>query len=715
MDNGQDVHLRDYLRVIRNRRWTVIAFFLILVTSVTVWTFTTRPVFQSTVQLLIDRDNPNVVSIQEVLAVDATATDYYQTQYEILKSEMLAKRVIKRLRLDRAPEFEAGRPNPLWESVVQLWAGAGAAPAGQEAAVESEDERQRRLVRAFLLRVEVKPIRNSRLVKVALSAYDPNTAALMANTLAEEFINYNLEAKLQAAQRAAGWLQDQVTEMQTKMRFSEDALGRYKTDIPAQVMAQVSSQATMKELESRPEVVNNGFIQELKGEEIKLTAKQAELSVKFGPKHPQMIQVETELRTLRDKLEREMKRVVGAVKAEDSPQFQLLKREAETNRQLYDVLLKRFKETALTESIPRNNIQIVDPAVPAERAYKPNKRMNVMLAVIVALAGGIGLAFFLEYLDNTIKTPEDIERVLKLPLLGMVPQRRKQREGGGIDRVVAHDPRSAHAEAYRTIRTGILLSVAERQPRSILVTSPGPNEGKSATAINLAIAMAQSGNSVVLVDADLRKPRISQVLALENTRGLSQVLVGELMLDLALKTTQVPLLSAVLSGPIPPNPAELLGAQRMRDTLAELARRFDRVIIDSPPVLPVTDAIILAAACDGVVLVTKEGETAREPAQLAVRRLQEVKARVLGVVLNGVGGTSPYYYAGYPYYGKADRKQPAAAPARVPEPIPPARPREESISMIAAAVSVANKKSEIVQREMKVRPAPEHKGKDGDD
>ncbi len=656
MQQEQEVHLRDYLRVLQKRRWTVIAFFVILVTTVAVGTFTARPVYQSAVQILIERENPNVVSIQEVLAIDATATDYYQTQYEILKSETLARRVISRLHLDRHPEFQESASDPDGPSQT------------------ATEEKGRRLLKAFLSNLTISPIRNSRLVKVEYDSHDPQLAAQIANTLAAEYISYNLELKLKAVQQAGDWLRLRVDEMQAKVKESEEAFEKFKETIPAQITAQVESKAAMKEMESRPEVVNNKFIQELRTEEIRLTSKRSELSKKYGPKHPQMIQLQSELATLRDKLEREIKRLVGAVKIEESPQYLLLKREADANRQLYEVLLKRLKETVLTESLPRSNIQVVDPAQPSQSPIKPKKGMNLLLAVIVGLTMGAGLAFFFEYLDNTIKSPEDIERVIAAPLLGIVPSAGRSKKPArlsglpvhSIETILSVEPHSSFAEAYRTIRTGVLLSSAERPPKIVLVTSPGAMEGKTTTATNLAIAMAQAGSSTLLIDADLRKPRIHQLFAQENspagsndnTKGLGPVLVGEIPSEAAIRQTPIPLLSILTSGPIPPNPAELLGSQKMRDLIGELSKTFDRIIIDSPPLVPVTDATLLAMLCDGVVLVVKESQTTKHLAITARTRLAEAKAKLLGVVLNDVnlqkGGS--HYYSYYQYYGK-DKKR----------------------------------------------------------
>jgi capsular exopolysaccharide synthesis family protein len=663
MIQESEVHLNDYLRVLQKRRWTVITFFVILVTTVAVVTFTLQPVYRSSVQILIERENPNVVSIQEVLAIDATATDYYQTQYEILKSETLARRVIDRMKLAGDPDFQSGTA------------------LSENSTDPNPDEKYRRVLKTFLSRMTVSPIRNSRLVNVAFDSHDPQLAAQIANTLADEYIQYTMELKVKASQQASDWLRQRVDEMQIKVKNSEEAFDKYKESIPSLITAQVESKsgsrAAMKEMESRPEVVNDKFIQELRAEEIQLTAKRSELAKKYGPKHPQMIQVTSQLTTLRDKMEREVKRLVGAVKLEESPQYLLLKREADANRQLFEVLLKRMKETALTENLPRSNIQVVDAAQPSQIPIKPKKSMNMILAVVLGLVLGSGLAFFFEYLDNTIKSPEDIERVIGAPLLGIVPSAGRAKKSAGpsgkpshpIETVLSAEPKSSYAEAYRTIRTGVLLSSAERPPKVVLVTSPGPVEGKTTTAANLAIAMAQAGSSTLLIDADLRRPRIHQLFARENPgghseadwngnlKGLGPVLVGEATAEAAIRQTPIPLLSVLTSGPIPPNPAELLGSHRMRDLIGELGRKFDRIIIDSPPLVPVTDATLLSTICDGVVLVVKESRTTKLLALEGRKRLSEAKAKLLGVVFNDVDlkKDSYRYYPYNSYYGKEEK------------------------------------------------------------
>ena len=333
---------------------------------------------------------------------------------------------------------------------------------------------------------------------------------------------------------------------------------------------------------------------------------------------------------------------------EESSEFLLLKREAETNRKLYETLLIRLKETTVTENIPQSNIHVVDEGQIPDFPVRPRKRMNILLSMIMGSMLGVGLAFFFEYLDNTIKGPEDIDKVLGIPFLGPIPSATRGGSDRSIDLVVLSAPKSSHSEAYRAIRAGLLLSMADHPPKKILITSPGILEGKTTTAANLAVAMAQAGNSTLLIDADLRKPRLHRLFDQDNSKGLSTLLVGESTFEVTLRQTQVPLLSILSSGPIPPNPAELLGSQKMRDVLSEASKRFDRIILDTPPVGPVSDALSLATMCDGVVFIIRESQTSKELAAISKKRLADANAKFLGVVLNDVKRLRHgYYYLDY--------------------------------------------------------------------
>jgi len=451
---GREVHLRDYYRVILKRRWTVISIFVIMVSTVTIVTFSMEPVYRASSQLRIERDNPNVVSIQEVLAVDAASTDYYQTQYEILKSDNLARRVVNRIELATYPEIS--------DTARRSWKNFFNKSTKNQKPKPVALDRENQLIQAFQNRLKVTPIRNTRLVNVSFESRDPRLSSLAANALAEEYIQYSIETKIEASREARTWLNLQVEDMREKVRGAEEAFEHYKQTIPNRIMARIESSPSTAELENRPEVVNNPFIQALRVEEIKISAKRAELSEKYGPKHPQMIQLNSQLNTLRDRMNHEVKRVVSAVLIEESPDYLLLKREAEANRNIYEVLLTRLKETTVTENLPQSNVFVVDRAQIPDFPVKPRKGTNILLSILLGVISGVSLAFFFEYLDNTIKGPEDIERYLRVPFLGAVPAAKKLKSEKRIELITAHSPHSPQAESYRTIRTSLLLAMAER-------------------------------------------------------------------------------------------------------------------------------------------------------------------------------------------------------------------------------------------------------------
>ena len=355
---------------------------------------------------------------------------------------------------------------------------------------------------------------------------------------------------------------------------------------------------------------------------------------------------------------------------EQSIQYNILKREADTNRELYKDLLQRMKQAGVSAGITASNIKVIDPAEVPGGPYKPNVQMNLLLAMVVGLFLGVGLAFFSEYLDNTIKTPEDVEQFIRLPSFGMVPElsyeKKKRSEKGAfypVELITHGHPKSVLSEAYRNIRTSILLSFSEKPPKKIAVTSANPFEGKTTTVVNTAIALSQTGAQVVVIDGDMRKPRIHKVFEErgENGTGLSNYLSGIAELKMIVKRTEVPNLYYIPAGPIPPNPSELLGSKLFTTMLQALAAKFDHVIVDSPPVLGFADAAIISSAIDGVILVAAGGKTPKETLQHAKEALQQVNAKILGVVINRVDIQKSYYgyyyYRYHYYYGKEEKKK----------------------------------------------------------
>ena len=728
MDENREeqIDLRDYLRVLVKRRWTIISIFALVVLLVAVYTFTAVPIYQASARIVIEKENPNLVSIQEVMAVDATGSDYYQTQYKIIESRAVAREVIRRLDLQNSPEFF---PEPkddvvsnikawvqetlaAWKDWIESLLKTAPDPAASDEEALAADFK---LVDAFIARLSVEPIRNSRLVDISIEAMDPKMAAKMANELVRAYIDQNLEAKLVAAKDAVQWLGDRIQEERRKVETAEGALLTYKekhqiiTDfssdaekITAQKLAQLNSQVVDAEsarveaetrykqamalddtpdmLDSIPEVLRNELVQEIKKMEVNLYNRMSELSKKYGKRHPQMLAIESELEDLQKRKVQEVKRVVNslrnqfrlAVAKEESlkkalekqkneslemnkkaVQYGVLQRQAESARQMYEMLIKRFKETSLTEEMKTGNIRIVDRAETPVKPVKPKKRLNLLLALVVGLTLGIGLAFFLEYLDNTIKLPDEVRDYLKIPYLGPVPAfaKVKNRDGIPADLVTLHSPKSTASESFRGIRTGVLFSSADKPPQVILVSSSGPGEGKTVCASNLAVAMAQSGSRVVLLDCDMRRPRLHKMFNISRDVGVSNVLVGSNTLSEALVVDAAPNLDVIPCGPIPPNPSEIIGSNKMKDLIEALRKDYTRIIIDSPPVTAVTDSAVLAQAADGLILVIRAGDTPRQIVQNGVSHLKALNAPILGAVLNGVNtGKDSYYYYQYYYY-----------------------------------------------------------------
>jgi capsular exopolysaccharide synthesis family protein len=718
----KNVNLQDYLRVVLNHRWTIATVFAVVFVSVLIFTFTATPIYMGVARVIIEKENPKVVSMQEVMTVDSSGLDYYQTQYKIIESRSVAREVVRRLKLDQHEEFVPKPKEGLFYDIVYFIPNT----IGYIASLFKTDDAAKKaksdsaIVNAFLKRVKVMPIRNSRLVDIGFEAKSPYMSAKIANTLAKAYIDNNLETKLRATQDAVAWLEGQIVTERKKVEEAEQALLRYKeqkgivtdfsTDvetITAQKLAEINKQVveatsrrveaetryrqaadirqSPERLDSVPDVIRDELIRDIKKQEVEIQKRMSELSKRYGARHPQILALQEELNSLQSRKSNEIGRIVDAlyneykvalakeyslknalnqqkgeslamnVKAID---YNVLKRQAESSREMYDILVKRFKETSITEDIKTGNIRIVDLAEIPRTPVKPKKAQNLILGLIVGLALGVGLAFFLEYLDNTIKVPDDIKNILKLPYLGPVPAIAAAEGGVGngernpADDLVSHlSPKSTASEAYRGIRTSILFSSAEQAPQVLIVSSSGPREGKTITSANIAITMAQAGNRVVILDCDMRRPRVHKIFSLSRDRGMSNLLVGNDVLDNVVIRTDIPNLDVIPSGPIPPNPSEVLSSQRMVDLIGVLRGRYDRVIIDTPPITAVTDAVILSKIVDGVVLIVRAGVAHRELVRNAVEQLRQVNAHILGAVLNGVDmGRDSYYYYQYYYY-----------------------------------------------------------------
>lgn len=713
----EEVHLRDYLHVLLRRKWTAITFLVITVTTVLIGTFLMTPVYRSSVTIKIDKENPNVLQFKDVIDIEKAADDYYQTQYKILKSRNLAKRVIRALKLDKNPEFadpKQGRAN-------------AAASAGENAAGGNADQGMNPdVVNSFLSRLTIEPLQKSMLVKVSFDSHSPALAANAANAVAKSYMDFNIESKFDATQQAREWLEKQLEEMKGRVERAEEALNKYAAqngiifltegagpqakDVNGQSivtrklselsthLVQATSDRIMKESlyreveqgdeESVTPVLGSPLIQALKKDYVNAEAEYSQLSKVYKSDYPKMVRLKEQLTQLKSRIDLETKKTVGGIKRdygaalkrenylksvldkyktealnlnEKMVQYQILKREAETNRELYNGLLQRLKETGISASLTASNILVLDRAEIPRGPHKPKRALNLLLALITGLFGGVGLAFFVEYLDNTVKNPDDIEKGIALPSLGIVPSFDGKDISGTRPMITSEDRKCTMAEAYRSIGTYIQFSSAVKPPKTMLVTSARKGEGKTTTAINTAIIMAHSCGKGLIIDADMRKPDLHKMFDVDPGDGLSSFLTGNIEFgNNLIKKTKIANLDIIPAGIIPPNPSELLSSYRMKDLMNGLFTLYSFIIIDAPPLLGMSDSLILSTLTDGVIIVVRAGETPKDLVAQSKKLLCGVNAKVLGVVLNGIKesdlryGSYAYYYSYY--YDDGDHK-----------------------------------------------------------
>lgn len=715
-ETGEQLHLTDYFRVLFKRRWTIAASFTIVLGFVTLHTFTVTPVFRATTQLLIENENPNVINFQEVLQQNQRNNDYYQTQYRVLRSRLLARRTLDSAALWKHPLMAGSGEggglslNPMaWASAtVAMVSGWFRSDAVQELPAQAETAVQSRTIDRFLRGVSVEPIRNSRLVDISYASSNPEFAMQAVNALAKAYIEQNLDFRFSATNDAAKYLNQQVTEQRKAVDQSEEALQRYREQTNSQLLevedrgnivlkrladlnvavTQASNDRAQKEavydqiravqndpaaLDTVPAVLSNSYVQGLKTQLAQLQREQVQKAQTLGEKHPDMVETVSAIKETETKLRLEVAKVVQALRndyeaaktleqsltdslnrqksealstSRQSIEYQVLERDAESNRQIFDGLLRRTRETGISSELLASNIRIVDAAEVPRRPTSPNKPFNLLMGAFGGLALGLGLAIFFEYLDNRIKLPAEIKTHLGLPFLGLVP---------AIDiRSLASAPLvnqgvpANFGEAFRTIRTNILFSSADSGSKSIVVTSTSPGEGKTLVSTNLAVSLAMASQRVLLIDADMRRPKVHEAFEMAHEPGLSNVLVNETKMSQAVRKTSIPSLWVLPAGKHPPNPAELLGSRRFKDVLTALGEHFEWVIVDSPPVQAVTDACVVAHVASGVVFVVGAEMTGRSAAKAALDQLDSAKAKHVGAILNRVDlRRHGYYYSHY--------------------------------------------------------------------
>ena len=718
------VDLRALLRLLRRRLWVILAVALVIFAAGAIRTLREQKLYTAQVSMVIELQAPKVLGdqVQDVAETQASfwqTKDFFETQFLFLKSKAVASRVVRRLQLDHDEAF--------------LGLTGIADPELRAQALRAADASA-----VLRSRVKVEPIRDSHVVRVLVEDPDPKRAAVVANTMADEFIAFNLDDKLDTSNSATSKLQAQMDELRGKLQTSERDLFRYKREneiltpsledsqsIVGKSLSQVSEALTAVRREraaleakvaqvkaaeaagalaALPQVLASPVVQAHRTRALALGEELADARTRYGDEHPKIIALQKRKAEIEALAAREEQRIAQAAVYElgmvqgteknlvkllqgtmgqafainqHEDEFNKLRRERENDAKSVEMVLRRMTEVALSSATRTNNVRLLDPAEVPLAPTSPNLRFALLVSLALGLLFGIGVAVLVEQLDNTLKGQEDVERCTRAAFLGIIPEvsaaARQEVRGDGrdappkgdeaVELYIHRKPQSSVAECLRTVRTNLLFLSTERPLQKLVVTSSGPQEGKTTAVVDLGITFAQSGQRVLLVDTDMRRPRLHKVFGFPNDLGLSSVLLDEKRLGEAIRATVVPNVSVLVCGPIPPNPAELLHTERFRHVVAELCRRYDRVIFDSPPVSVVTDAQILAAQVDGVVLLGKAGKTTKDALTRARRQLDAVEAHVVGTLLNGVdlADRSAGYY--YDYYGRYGAYQTDDEPA----------------------------------------------------
>lgn len=669
------INLSGVIRIIRTHIKPAIMFFAFIVLSSFVALIVKDNVYEGIVTLIIEKDTPQILEVKDVMALGTEGfveyKQYYQTQKEVIKSRSVLKNVFTQLGLDKKPEFAKAR-DPLLE---------------------------------FSKTITIEELADTRLMKIHAQDKDPKTAALIANTLADVYVRQNMERKINTSVQVKQWLSEEINELTAKTHKADLALQEFKEknnivaledkqniimeklrllneELTKAKTRKINISAITKQfnesdnIECLPSVdgtqtSSTSTLAQLKTRYIETESRIAELSKKYKPLHPKMAALLSEQTKIKTRIQTELENAVATAHAQEtaleqaleeqkkealnlsrlSIQYDALDREASSGRKMFNLVLNRLKETSVTNKIETSNIYVLDYADAPIRHVKPRRSIIMILAIFVGFIGGCSLALILDRLDPSIKSYGDIANVLSIPLLGGIPIIEDLEEQKDRDLLATRFPKSTVTEAYRAIRTAILFSSSSKDKRKdIVITSALSVEGKTTCALNLAQVMAQNMPKVLLIDADMRKPRIDKALELSNKIGLSSFLAGMADFDKIVQKSQVPNLSVITSGPIPPNPSELLSSDAMKELIETAKNKFDRVIFDSPPLTMVTDTSIIANHVDGLIFVASAGSTPRQVLPRIEQLLAEHKNSVLGVVLNNVSQSNQDAYFSNYYY-----------------------------------------------------------------
>jgi len=674
---------------------------------------------------VIGQGKAKVAPTEEVYASVGDGREHFQTQSEILKSRALAVRVVDKLGLTGHPDFDPRQRAPSLSERMKEMIGLAV-----EKRAWTDEALHKAALGSLMGRMNVEPVRLSQLIRVSFESTDPATAASIANSIVETYIELDVEARYEMNQRASEWLGGRLSGLKKNLEESEKTLQQYRDrtqmiatkgleqsgatrqieDVMTRVVAARQRRFAAEhaynqingargELEVLPVVMRNPLVQTLKESEAAAEKRVLELSNRYGPEHPRMIQAETDLKQARENVRSEVQTVVSSLVKEyelaqanekaleralaearanvqsiNRKEFDLasLERAVATNRQIYELFLNRFRETRASRDMQATSVaRITDEAMASQYPVMPKKEQAISIAFVLGILLGALAALLLERLDNTVKSADDAEEKLGQPMLTSLPLLRGE-QARAAGRHYLDDPRSVFSEGIRTARTGVLLSTADARDIIVLVTSSVPDEGKTAVAINLALAQAQS-KRVLLIDADLRRPSIAEQLGLDPAKpGLTSLLSGSASFAECLQQIEGTSLYVITSGTIPLNPLELIMSQRFQQLIKALSGTCDMLIIDSPPVHLVSDAIVLSTMATGVAYVVKADSTPYPLVRRCIRALDEADAKLFGIMLNQLDfkKAARYYgaYTGayYKYDGYYTNTSKGAGPAPVP-------------------------------------------------
>jgi len=696
-----------YVRLFWRRKWVVTGTLLAVVVAVGAYTARQPKIYSAAANVIIDVTAPRVLdaTVPEVMDNSSSSywynREYYETQNKVIISRSVSVRVVEKLGLQSDPAFLGVQKisDPQKRADVMKAMDAVGLLQSRIRVVPVKDSRLVQIVvedldpeRAALLANEVADAYMAenlalklRVTESASRWLEDRLVDLEQKTKTSELAVYDFKKEKDMLTTS---LEDRASMVSQRLTTYNGALTQVRTRI-AELKARADTieraRAQSKDDNLRwaegLSLAKSTLVETLKVNMVQQRNECATLGSRYLPDHPKLAECNQKLASAERELGRELGNMIRsaqydleqaqgeeknllalfeATKAEGFDvnkkqiEFDRLKRESDNDRRLYDLVLKRMKDIELSGLLRTSNVRVLDAARPSYLPVRPDLSKALTLALLVGLLLGLGVALLLEVMDNSVFSQLDVEQRVGVPFLGLVPMIPEPKEAGTRDLYVHHHPKSSIAECCRAIRTNVLFMSPERPLKTILVTSTAPQEGKSTSVINLGISMAQSGNRVVLVDTDMRRPRLHKAFQIPNDVGVSTVVVGEGALDGAIKNTDVPGLFVVPCGPVPPNPAELLHTKAFARLLEQLGQRFDRIILDSPPIHPVADAIVLATQAEGVVLILKAGLTNRTLAKRAVRALRDVKAKVYGAILNNVDLEDPKYggyYADYRRYG----------------------------------------------------------------